>query len=165
MSFLLNGLSLGIDWNCGNNVPQVGGNPLAIVAQQFDVRANPTTGLITGSVYGNNQILCGNVLSTQWLVTEYITANDTDSPARELASEILKPGCRFDACLHRVVVLTPFHNKCRKVTILTVAAAHSPLLQLHGMERQSAMCRSLMGDLVLGSFSYSLINPTRSHSE
>jgi PAS domain S-box-containing protein len=29
----------------GNNVPQVVGNPEAIVAQQFDMRANPTTGL------------------------------------------------------------------------------------------------------------------------
>ena len=28
-------------WNCGNNVPQVVGNPLAIVAQQFDMRPNP----------------------------------------------------------------------------------------------------------------------------
>jgi hypothetical protein len=45
-------------WNCGNNVPQVVGNPLAIVAQQFDVRPNPTTGAITGTVYGSNQILC-----------------------------------------------------------------------------------------------------------
>jgi hypothetical protein len=54
------------DWNCGNNVPQVVGNPLAIVAQQFDMRPNPTTGVITGAVYGSNQILCGNVYSTQW---------------------------------------------------------------------------------------------------
>jgi hypothetical protein len=54
-------------WNCGNNVPQVVGNPLAIVAQQFDMRPNPTTGVITGAVYGSNQILCGNVFSTQWL--------------------------------------------------------------------------------------------------
>jgi hypothetical protein len=23
-------------WNCGNNIPQVVGNPYAIVAQQFD---------------------------------------------------------------------------------------------------------------------------------
>jgi hypothetical protein len=48
------------DWNCGNNVPQVVGNPLAILAQQFDMRPNPTTGVITGAVYGSNQILCGN---------------------------------------------------------------------------------------------------------
>jgi hypothetical protein len=50
----------------GNNVPQVVGNPLAIVSQQFDMRPNLTTGVITGAVYGNNQFLCGNVFSTQW---------------------------------------------------------------------------------------------------
>jgi hypothetical protein len=56
-------------WNCGNNVPQLVGNPLAIVSQQFDMRPNPTTGVITGAVYGSNQILCGNVFSTQWLTS------------------------------------------------------------------------------------------------
>jgi len=34
-------------WNCGNNVPQIQGNAFAIVAQQFDMRPNPTTGLIS----------------------------------------------------------------------------------------------------------------------
>jgi len=58
-------------WNCGNNVPQIIGQPYAMVAQQFDMRANPTTGVISGSVYGNDQIECGNVLSTQWIVTEF----------------------------------------------------------------------------------------------
>jgi hypothetical protein len=58
-------------WNCGNNVPQVVGNPFAIVSQQFDMRANLTIGVISGAVYGSNQILCGNVFSNQWLVTEY----------------------------------------------------------------------------------------------
>ena len=37
-------------WNCGNDVPQGVGNPLAIVAQQFDMRPNPKTGVITGAV-------------------------------------------------------------------------------------------------------------------
>jgi hypothetical protein len=58
-------------WNCDNNVPQVVGVPQVVVAQQFTLRANTTTGLIPGWVYGNNQISCGNVQSTQWLVTEY----------------------------------------------------------------------------------------------
>ncbi len=40
-------------WNCGNNVPQVQGNALAIVAQQFDMRPNPTTGVI--STYRKNK--------------------------------------------------------------------------------------------------------------
>jgi hypothetical protein len=55
-------------WNCGNNVPQIQGNSFAIVAQQFDMRPNPTTGLISGSIYGEAQILCGN---THCTVTEY----------------------------------------------------------------------------------------------
>jgi hypothetical protein len=37
-------------WNCGNNVPPVVGNPLAIIAPQFDMRPNPTTGGTTGAV-------------------------------------------------------------------------------------------------------------------
>jgi hypothetical protein len=35
-------------WNYGNNVPPVVGGPEAIVAQQFDMRANPVTGVISG---------------------------------------------------------------------------------------------------------------------
>jgi hypothetical protein len=58
-------------WNCGNNVPQVVGASQVVVGAQFDLRANSTTGLISGWVYGNNQISCGNVQSSQWLVTEY----------------------------------------------------------------------------------------------
>jgi hypothetical protein len=46
-----------------------------IVAQQFDMRPNPTTGLISGSIYGQDQILCGNVQSTQRSVTEYKASN------------------------------------------------------------------------------------------
>lgn len=57
-------------WNCGNNVPMIQGSN-AIVAQQFDMRANPSTGVISGSVYGNDQILCGNIYSTQWIVTQF----------------------------------------------------------------------------------------------
>src|SRR5208282_3786366 len=62
-------------WNCGNNIPQIIGQSNAVVAQQFDMRPNPTTGLISGSVYGNNQIACGTVTSTEWFVTEYKATN------------------------------------------------------------------------------------------
>jgi hypothetical protein len=92
-------------WNCGNNVPQVQGNAFAIVAQQFDMRPNPTTGLIAGSVYGQDQILCGNVNSTQWLVTEYkasnqaggqpeyycLTSGDTFNPALTQPCTVIPP--------------------------------------------------------------------------
>jgi hypothetical protein len=39
------------------------------------MRPNPITGLISGAIYGQDQILCGNVNSTQWLVTEYKASN------------------------------------------------------------------------------------------
>jgi hypothetical protein len=29
------------------------------------------TGLVSGLVYGNNQISCGNIQSTEWIVTQY----------------------------------------------------------------------------------------------
>ena len=59
-------------WNCGINVPQVIGSAAAVVQSQVNLKANPLTGLIAGSVYGNDQISCGGTQSTQWLVTEYI---------------------------------------------------------------------------------------------
>jgi hypothetical protein len=34
--------------------------------------ANTTTGVISGNVFGNDQILCGNVASTQWVFTPQI---------------------------------------------------------------------------------------------
>lgn len=43
-------------WKCGNNVPYI------VVGDVLRV------GGISGAVYGQNQILCGNVFSTQWLV-------------------------------------------------------------------------------------------------
>jgi uncharacterized protein (DUF2062 family) len=55
-------------WNCGSNVPQVE-EGAAIVAQQFDMRPNPTTGVISGATYRLDQILCGNVNSTEWVVS------------------------------------------------------------------------------------------------
>lgn len=90
-------------WNCGNNVPQTSGG--AIVAQQFDMRANPTTGLISGSVYGKDEILCGNVNSTQWIVTQFkssgqaggqpqyycLDSGDTFNPATTMVCQVVPP--------------------------------------------------------------------------
>ena len=58
-------------YNCGVNVPQVIGNPQAIVSQSFDIHPNPATGIISGVIFGANQISCGGVQSTQWQVTMY----------------------------------------------------------------------------------------------
>jgi len=63
-------------WNCGKNVPQVIGQPLVVVPNQFDMHADPTTGLIAGNIYGNNEILCG----TEWLVTVYKGVNLVGQP-------------------------------------------------------------------------------------
>lgn len=68
-------------YNCGTYVPEVLNNPTAIVEQQFDLYPNPTTGLVSGTVYGNNQIYCGNVLSTQWVVTLYKATGQVGAPA------------------------------------------------------------------------------------
>ena len=67
-------------WNCGKNVPQVIGQPLVVVPNQFDMHANPTTGIIAGNIYGNNEILCGGVESTEWLVTVYKGVNLVGQP-------------------------------------------------------------------------------------
>ena len=75
-----------------SSFPQVVGNPFAIVAQQFDIRPNPTTGLISSAVYGKDQILCGNVASTEWLVTEFKSSGQTArQPRQPLPAGIMLP--------------------------------------------------------------------------
>ena len=64
-------------WNCGANVPRTSLN--AIVQQQFIICANPSTGLISGNIYGADQIFCGNINSTEWLVTQYKAGNQAGS--------------------------------------------------------------------------------------
>ncbi len=48
--------------NCGGNLPVTGGSKF-IVQDSFDLRPSPPSGTISGSVVGNDQILCGNVES------------------------------------------------------------------------------------------------------
>jgi hypothetical protein len=43
------------------------GFPANIVSQQFNMTANPITGVVAGAVFGNNQISCGNIQSTRWV--------------------------------------------------------------------------------------------------
>jgi len=54
--------------NCGANIPNTSGGKF-IVQDSFDIRPVSLNGPISGSVIGNDQILCGNVLSTFYLVT------------------------------------------------------------------------------------------------
>jgi hypothetical protein len=51
------------------------GESVAIVQSQVNLAADPLTGMISGSVYGNDQISCGGTQSTEWLVTEYKSSN------------------------------------------------------------------------------------------
>jgi hypothetical protein len=62
-------------WNCSGQVAEVIGYPAAIVQQQFTLTANPTTGIVSGSVFGNNQISCGNIQSTEWIVQQFKATN------------------------------------------------------------------------------------------
>jgi hypothetical protein len=55
-------------WNCGANFPVNTANPLIIVQRRFDLKAN-SAGIVTGQVIPNDQIKCGGVVSTRWMVT------------------------------------------------------------------------------------------------
>jgi hypothetical protein len=95
-------------WNCGNNVPQIVGNPFAIVAQQFDIRPNPTTGLISSAVYGKDQILCGNVASTEWLVTEFkASGKPAGNPQYYCLTSVFGGGTPFDPSSTQPCQVTP----------------------------------------------------------
>lgn len=62
-------------FNCGLNRPIVNGQPWVIVGTEFDAKPNPATGIISVPVIANDQILCGNVASTQWIIQEMKDAN------------------------------------------------------------------------------------------
>jgi len=68
-------------FNCGQNHPQVSGGPLTIVPQSFDTKPNPVTGIISAEIIPNDQILCGNIASTQWIVQAMKDATTPAGPA------------------------------------------------------------------------------------
>lgn len=73
--------------NCGDNIPQVPNNLLAIVLPKIDLR--PVNGVISGSVLGNNEILCGGVPSTFYHITLFKDANTpTGGDANYLLSSL-----------------------------------------------------------------------------
>jgi hypothetical protein len=55
--------------NCGDNFPAVPSAPSLLVQDSFDIHPTVNTGLVTGTIIGNDQILCGNVASTWYQVT------------------------------------------------------------------------------------------------
>ena len=66
--------------NCGDNFPAVPSSPALIVQDSFDIHPTLSTGLVTGSIIGNDQILCGNVASTWYQVTPM---KDSSHPLRD----------------------------------------------------------------------------------
>lgn len=57
-------------WNCGQNFPTYAGSGLVIVQKQFDLPVN-SSGQVSGQVIPNDQISCGGIASTRWLVTPF----------------------------------------------------------------------------------------------
>lgn len=61
--------------NCGNNNPVLANNPglfqnpWTVVRTAFDMHPNQPDGSIVGQVLANDQLLCGNVASTYYMVT------------------------------------------------------------------------------------------------
>jgi hypothetical protein len=60
--------------NCGDNFPAVPSEPSLLVRDSFDIHPTLTSGLVTGTIIGNDQILCGNVASTWYHVTPMVYA-------------------------------------------------------------------------------------------
>jgi hypothetical protein len=69
-------------WNCSGQVAEVIGYPAAIVQQQFTLTANPSTGIVSGAIFGNNQKSCGNIQSTEWIVQQYKATNQPSGIAQ-----------------------------------------------------------------------------------
>jgi hypothetical protein len=49
--------------NCSDNLPAVPSQPSLLVQDSFYIHPTLTSGLVTGTILGNDQILCGNALS------------------------------------------------------------------------------------------------------
>lgn len=82
--------------NCGANFPNVPSNPSMIVQPSFDIHPATPGQPITGSVIGNDQITCGNVVSTYWQVTPM---KDSVRPLRDGVPFILCSGSsRLTTC-------------------------------------------------------------------
>jgi len=50
-----------------------------VANRKFDMHADPDTGVVSGHIYGQDQIFCGNMNSTEWLVTQYKASNQAGS--------------------------------------------------------------------------------------
>ncbi len=66
--------------NCGDNIPVVPGQPNAVVQDSFDLRPATPGSAIVGQILGNDQITCGNVISTYYEIT---AMKDASHPLRD----------------------------------------------------------------------------------
>jgi hypothetical protein len=65
--------------NCGDNIPVMPGQPNAVIQDSFDLRPATPGSAIVGEIIGNDQITCGNVISTYYEVT---AMKDASHPLR-----------------------------------------------------------------------------------
>ena len=74
--------------NCGENFPFVTSGSLTPVRTSFDLKPNPTTGLVTGQVLANDAVLCGGIASTFYQITMMKDQFNAYAPAQpyELAT-------------------------------------------------------------------------------
>lgn len=66
--------------NCGDNIPVMPGQSNAVVQDSFDLRPATPGSAIVGEIIGNDQITCGNVISTYYQVTPM---KDASHPLRD----------------------------------------------------------------------------------
>jgi hypothetical protein len=55
--------------NCGDNIPVIPGQPSVVAQDAFDLYPVTPGSAIVGSILGNDQMTCGNVISTYYVVT------------------------------------------------------------------------------------------------
>ena len=80
--------------NCGANVPNTSSSAF-IVQDSFDIHPTSLNGPINGSVVGNDQIYCGNILSTYYVIT----------PMKD-ATRPLGPGVPYVMCSNNATMGT-----------------------------------------------------------
>lgn len=66
--------------NCGDNVPVMPGQSNAVVQDSFDLRPSTPGSAIIGEIIGNDQITCGNIISTYYEITPM---KDASHPLRD----------------------------------------------------------------------------------
>jgi len=80
--------------NCGDNIPVIPGQPDAVVQDSFDLRPATPGSAVVGQIIGNDQITCGNVVSTYYELT---AMKDASHPLRDGIPYVI---CSASAAIH-----------------------------------------------------------------